>query len=104
MYKIIKTKNAKKATYDYEYVYRFDILMTDLPDYLTAIQGKDLICNNTLQAVLDQPVIHNCYYILAIGRNGKYYIRRVSMHPKTAANLRKGDKKYGFGAIMREIC
>lgn len=27
---------------------------------------------------------------------------RVSMHPKTAANLQRGSERYGFGRILRE--
>lgn len=103
MYEIIRTKNARKATYAYEFVDMFDILMPNLPEEIMAILGKDLICNNTTKANLTEKVIPDCYYILAIRRNGNYYIRRVSMHPKTKANLAKGSRKYGHDHIMSEI-
>ena len=52
MYEIIRTKNARKATYAYEFVDMFDILMPNLPEEIMAILGKERTLAR-LQRVID---------------------------------------------------
>lgn len=60
-----------------------------------------------LQGHIKSPTLSECYYITdRHGRpsaNGFYSPKRKTMHPKTAANLARGSKRYGFGHIMNEI-
>lgn len=48
-------------------------------------------------------VIPECGYCFHRAVSGKLYIKRVTMHPKTAANYRRGSERYGEAKIMKEV-
>jgi hypothetical protein len=49
-------------------------------------------------------LLPECLYIFRWTRDrSKLIPARVSMHPKTAANIMRGSRKYGIGHIQAEI-
>lgn len=48
-------------------------------------------------------LIDECLYIFRQSRTGRLVTKRVSMHPKTMANIVKGSQKYGSLHIVNEL-
>lgn len=50
------------------------------------------------------PLRSDCEYVFRWNKAGTYLVAiRVTMHPKTAANIAKGSRRYGSLAIANEM-
>lgn len=117
MYKINQTFNINEATYSYE-------------DFLAVNNGKtfcdDLngkaFPNNTVTGILGATVLYqistgdinigdlccteyveDCFYIFRKTQSGRLLPLRISIHPKTVANLNKMSRKFGTQSILNEV-
>ncbi len=70
-----------------------------------SIDGKraTALCKS-LEIPVNGIMLDNCSYIFMWSKDNKRLnVARVSMHPKTAANIAAGSARYGSGRILREI-
>lgn len=59
-----------------------------------------------LHGKLNTSVIDECYYVVdrkSPSANGYYNPVRVTMHPKTAANIDRGSRQYGYQHILNQM-
>ena len=48
-------------------------------------------------------LLAECKYVFRVAMSGNLVPLRVTMHPKTAANLYKGSRLFGSAAILAEL-
>ena len=71
-------------------------------DAVLGIEAKNFAEKNNLK--INGELINECFYIFRFNRSGNALIPfRVSMHPKTYENLKKGSKTYGMKHILDEL-
>ena len=103
--KIIRTEKFSDAVYDYE-IFKMlehcDIAPeTNLPKEIRVIYPGDM--TEEERAMVNTPLISECGYMFRKTLSGRYIALRMTMHPKTIANYKKGSRKYGSGSIMNEM-
>ena len=79
----------------------------DVPNDIKPIWGDEAIKAAEEDGVIigGAGLLAECQYVFRIGLgSGKLIPLRVTMHPKTAANIVKGSRRFGSSSIYAEIC
>ena len=101
-----KIKDLKRAIYPFEgYQKNLENAHWGEPRNFASCTGEQAIRGaKDLGITISGKLIPDARYIFRYSKNGDKLIPgRVSMHPKTMENLKKGSNKYGYGHIMAEI-
>lgn len=72
--------------------------------HFTAISGADAKAEAANAGItINDKLIDSCLYVFRWNAARTHIIAaRVSMHPKTAANIARGSRKYGISHILTE--
>ena len=99
--KYIFTKNLEDAVYDYNDFKEIQncCCFDSGNKTVKVIMGTDV----PTEIKKEVQIIDNCGYIFRKTLKGGYQALRMTMHPKTAANIMKGSSRYGSMSILREI-
>ena len=69
-----------------------------------AISGSQAMqLANAAHVTINGKLIDDCLYIFRQAKKGGLVPYRVSMHPKTRANIEKGSRRYGALSIINEL-
>lgn len=106
--KRIITRKLKEAIYSYEdfkaIKFKIDPLYSEKYRFGTVnmISGED--ARNQAEAFggLNSEILDECYYIFRVTLKGKLFPCRMTMHPKTAVNYKKGSTRFGSASIRKE--